>query len=220
LKKRPDAFSVRDPGGPDNECIGRAARTLVAGGIVAFPTETCYGLAVDPFNEQALENLFRAKNRPADKPVLLLISNVSLLDSLVTRVPDIFLPLIERFWPGPLTLIFPARSRLSPLVTGGTGTVGVRISPHPVAQALGKAFGGAITATSANLSGKPPARSADQIQTLFGKTVDVVLDGGMTPASLCSTIVCECAGRLQLIRSGVIGLAEFGLAADTPSLRK
>ena len=190
---------------------------MVAGGIVAFPTETCYGLAVDPMNEQALGKLFEVKDRPVDKPVLLLISNVSLLDSLVTHVPDLYLPLIERFWPGPLTLIFQARPQLSPLVTGGTSTVGVRISPHPVAQALGKAFGGAITATSANLSGKPPARSAAQIRSLFGETVDVVLDGGMTPASLCSTIVCECAGRLQLIRSGVIGLAEFGVAG-IPSL--
>jgi L-threonylcarbamoyladenylate synthase len=217
LKKRPDASSVNDLGGPADERIIRAASTLVAGGIVAFPTETCYGLAVDPLNEQALGKLFQVKDRPVDKPVLLLISNVSLLDSLVTHVPDLYLPLIERFWPGPLTLIFHARPQLSPLVTGGTSTVGIRISPHPVAQALGKAFGGAITATSANLSGKPPARSAAQIRSLFGETVDFVLDGGMTPASLCSTIVCECAGRLQLVRSGVIGLAEFGVAG-IPSL--
>lgn len=211
---------MNDLGIPADESISRAARTLVAGGIVAFPTETCYGLAVDPFNEQALGKLFQVKNRPVDKPVLLLISNVSLLDSLVTHVPDIYLPLIERYWPGPLTLIFHARPQLSPLVTGGTGTVGVRISPHPVAQALGKAFGGAITATSANLSSKPPARSAAQIRYLFGESVDVVLDGGMTPARLCSTIVCECAGRLKLIRSGVISPAEFGLAGETPLFRK
>ena len=211
---------MNDLGGPVDESIRRAARTLIAGGIVAFPTETCYGLAVDPFNEQALGKLFQVKNRPVDKPVLLLISNISLLDSLVTQVPDIYLPLIERFWPGPLTLIFHARPQLSLLVTGGTGTVGVRISPHPVAQALGNAFGGAITATSANLSSEPPVRSAAQIRHLFGDTVDVVLDGGKTPASLCSTIVCESAGTLHLIRSGVISLAEFGLAGEMDSSRK
>lgn len=220
MKKRPDALSGKDLGGPDDERIGQAARTLVAGGIVAFPTETCYGLAVDPFNEHALERLFRVKHRPADKPVLLLISSASFLESLVTHIPDIYLPLIERFWPGPLTLIFPALPGLSPLVTGGTGTVGIRISPHPVALALVETFCGAITATSANLSGKSPARSAAQIRDLFGETVDVVLDGGMTPASLCSTVVRESEGALQLVRPGVISLTAFGLAGDAITLRK
>ena len=220
MKKRQNASSVDNLGGAAGENIGLAAQTLVAGGIVAFPTETCYGLAVDPFNEQALVKLFRAKNRPADKAVLLLINTISQLDSLVTHIPEIYSPLIERFWPGPLTLIFPARPGLSPLVTGGTGTVGVRISPHPVALALGEAFGSAMTATSANISGQSPARSAAQIRSFFDATVDVVLNGGMTPAGLCSTIVCESGGTLQLVRSGVIGLEEFGLAAETASFRK
>lgn len=186
--------------------IDRAVTVLEGGGVVAFPTETCYGLAVDPYNERALQRLFAVKHRPADKPVLLLIHAQALLYSLVTAVPDVYAPLIARYWPGPLTLIFPARAGLPLLLTGGTGTIGVRISPHPIAQALGKAFGRAITATSANLSEQQPARTAAEVRAHLGGAIDLIIDGGTTPGGRCSTIIGERAGVLHQIRSGAVDI--------------
>lgn len=186
--------------------IDRAVSVLEGGGIVAFPTETCYGFAVDPLNDRALERLFAVKHRPVDKPVLLLIHDLALLGSLVTAVPAVYSPLIARHWPGPLTLIFPARPGLPSLLTGGTGTIGVRISPHPIAQALGRAFGRAITATSANLSEQPPARTAAEVRACLGGAIDLIVDGGTTPTSRCSTIIGERSGVLHLVRSGVVDI--------------
>ncbi len=205
---------------PQADAIDRAARVLAGAGVVAFPTETCYGLAVDPFNEQALQRLFLVKNRSFNKPVLLLINDLSLLETLVVRIPEIYLPLIGKYWPGPLTLIFPARQELSPLLTGGTGTVGVRISPHPLAQQLIQAFGRAITATSANLSGQPPACSAAEIRAQFGETLDFVLDGGISQESRCSTIVSTVDGRLHLVRAGAVNLENHHFRTDTCRFQK
>ena len=180
----------------------QAARILTQGGIVAFPTETCYGLAVDPENENALQRLFQLKQRPHHKPVLLLIHDISLLDTLASSIPELYLPLMEKYWPGPLTLIFPARAVLSSYLTGNTATVGVRISPNLQAMALCRQFGRALTATSANISGQPPARSAAEVVEAFGKTLDYVVDGGKTPAGHCSTIIGIMKDELCLLRPG------------------
>jgi len=206
LKKRPAASFAEGNGLIDAAVIDQAVTVLAGGGIVAFPTETCYGLAVDPFNDKALQRLFAVKHRPADKPVLLLIHDQALLYSLVTAVPTVYSPLITRYWPGPLTLIFPARTGLPSLLTGGTGTIGVRISPHPIAQALGRAFGRAITATSANLSEQPPARTAAEVRACLGEAIDLIVDGGSTPTSRCSTIIGERGGGLRLLRRGAVDI--------------
>lgn len=182
----------------------QAARILTQGGIVAFPTETCYGLAVDPENENALHRLFQLKQRPHNKPVLLLIHDIALLDTLVSSIPELYLPLMEKYWPGPLTLIFPAKAGLSGYLTGDTASVGVRISPNLHAMALCRQFGRALTATSANFSGQPPARSAAEAIEVFGKTLDYVLDGGETPARLCSTIIGIEKDELCLLRPGQV----------------
>lgn len=208
MKKRPDASRDESgEGGPGDDQVLEAAQFLSQGGVVAFPTETYYGLAVDPDNETALSRLFQVKNRPWYKPVLLLIHDLSLLDSLVTAIPEAYRPLIAQHWPGPLTLIFPARAGLSSYLTGGTETVGIRISPHPKALALGRAFGKAITATSANLSGRHPARFAAEVVSAFGSDIDYVIDGGKTPAGPCSTIVGLYGGKLCLLRPGAIEIA-------------
>lgn len=176
---------------------------------MAFRTETSYGLAVDPDNEQSLRRLFHIKKRPSEKPLLLLIHDIALLDSLVLSVPDIYRPLMEKYWPGPLTLIFPARPHLSTWLTGGTGTVGVRISPHPDALALARIFGKAITATSANLAGKPAARCAAEVAASFGTDIDFILDGGKTSAGLCSTVIGLRDGALSVLRPGVVTIDEL-----------
>lgn len=191
--------------GPSDEEFKLAVSALEHGGIVAFPTETFYGLAVDPFNEKALADLFRLKGRSVQKPFLVLIQAESQLSSLVCSVPPQYRLLMRTFWPGPLTLVFPALSTLSPALTGANKAgIGVRISPHPVARRFGQLWGRPLTATSANLSGMPAARTADEVRKFFGDGVSCILDGGQTPGGMSSTVVGLSQEKLQLIRAGVI----------------
>ena len=191
------------------EAIVTACKVLRAGGVVAFPTETYYGLAVDPFNPAALSRLFTLKGRAADKPVLLIVENPSQLSTLVAEIPRSFVLLMERFWPGPLTLVFPGAPSLSGMLTGGRDTIGVRVSSHPVARQLVRAFGGPITATSANFSGHPAAVTAGGVRDQFGPEVDAVLDGGATPGGQGSTLLGYQEGKVCLLRAGVTPFAEI-----------
>jgi L-threonylcarbamoyladenylate synthase len=181
---------------------------LRKGGVVAFPTETYYGLAVDPYCEAAVARLFKIKQRQTSKPLLLLIEKIDQLSSVAEEIPEEYVPLIEKYWPGPLTLVFQAKKGVSGLLTGNSGTIGVRISPHQLAQALVKKMGKPITATSANISGFPPAKSAQEVVEIFGDKVDYVVDGGATMSGLCSTILGLQDGRLTLIRPGQIDLSD------------
>lgn len=181
-----------------------AVDVLRRGGVVAFPTETYYGLAVDPFNREALARLFTVKRRSVSKPILALIEETGNLSSLVREIPAICNRLMAEFWPGPLTLVLSGRQEVSPLLTGNTGTVGVRISSHPLAQKLVAAFGQPLTATSANISGAKPAVTAREVRQQFSRNVDLVIDGGQTPGGLGSTIVAVRQEGVELIRAGVI----------------
>jgi len=191
---------------PPTAEIRQALTVIRQGGVVALPTETYYGLAVDPFNEEAVSRLFTLKKRPSAKPLLTLIANMSHLDRLTPEIPAVYLPLLD-FWPGPLTLVFTAHPFLSPLVTGKTGTVGARISSHPLAQCLVRELDQPVTATSANISGLPAAITADEVRQAFGRHLDFIIDGGMTPGGKGSTLVGLQQGRLTLIRQGVISFA-------------
>ena len=192
--------------------VDRAVALLRAGGVVAFPTETYYGLAVDPFNERALARLFQVKKRPALKPVLVLVADREQVRLLATEIPGIAHRLMDRFWPGALTLVLPARPALSGLLTGGTGTVGVRLSPHPVATRLLRAFGGPLTATSANRSGSAPAASAEEVRTEFGGEL-MIVDGGRTPGGKGSTLVGIDEEKITCIRDGCVSFAAVLRAA-------
>ncbi len=187
--------------------LTRAVAVIKRGGVVAFPTETYYGLAVDPFNHKALQCLFSIKQRPAIKPILTLISAASQLPYLAADIPPLFHPLMARYWPGPLTLVFPARPGLSPLLTAGSDTVGIRISSHPVAQALVRLAAAPITATSANISGRSPALSAADIHAQFGNQLDMVLDAGPAAGGLSSTVVGASQDGLVMLRRGVVPLS-------------
>ncbi|MDH5298770.1 MAG: L-threonylcarbamoyladenylate synthase [Desulfobulbaceae bacterium] len=189
--------------------LAAAVQVLRQGGVVAFPTETYYGLAADPFNPAALARLFRLKQRPLAKAILVLIRDRGQLPLLASGVPAPFQPLMARFWPGPLTLVFPAVPTLPRLLTGGSGTVAVRLSSHPLAGRLLAAFGGPLTATSANLSGQPAAASAHQVRAQFGPAVDCILDGGLTPGGKGTTLVGYDNHHLFLLRDGVIPFAEI-----------
>lgn len=189
-----------------DEIIRNGVAHIKSGGIAGIPTETYYGLAVDPENEKALNKLFRVKQRPDSKPVLVLISTRDQLKSLVSDIPDTYLHLMDEFWPGPLTLVFPARPEVSKLLTAGTGTVGIRLTPHPVARALVEAMGKPITATSANISGKPPARSASDVGRMFGDKIDCIVDGGESGEELPSTVVRPSGDGFCIERHGVVDL--------------
>jgi len=195
--------------GPSDDEYRRAVSVLVQGGIVAFPTETFYGLAVDPYNEKALTDLFRLKGRPCHKPFLVLIQDEGQLPSLASSIPPAYRPLMNAFWPGPLTLVLPAVTTLSSVLTVDGAGIGVRISPHPVARIFGQMWGRPMTATSANLSGMPAARTADEVRRFFGDGIACILDGGQTPGGMSSTVVGLYQGKLQLIRAGVIDFSSL-----------
>ena len=195
----------------DKSRIREAVRLLKQGGLIAFPTETYYGLGVDPFNPQALQRLFQVKQRTTDKPVLVLIADQTQLPLLAASVPAHFSKLAAAFWPGPLTLVYPALSSLPDLLTGGTGTVGIRESPHPIARRLVREYRGPITATSANRSGAPPATTAIEVEKIFGSDVDLVLDGGASPGGQGSTLVGE-KKKVFCIREGKIPFPEIQAA--------
>ncbi len=191
-----------------NNDLQLAKMVFQQGGIVAFPTETSYGLAVDPFKQQALEGLFVLKERPKEKPVLVVINHLDQLNLLVNEIPDIFKPLMERYWPGPLTLIFPATSGLPSLLTGETKTVGVRLTSHPLAAQFIDAVGGPVTATSANLSGITPCVRAEEVRSSFKVGLDFVLDGGPTTGGPASTILACFGDVVWLVRDGAVPFRE------------
>jgi len=195
--------------------IASAAEVIGRGGIVAFPTETFYGLAVDPFNGGALRRLFALKVRAPNKPILVLIDGMERLVELVREVPSPYRKLMDRLWPGPLTMIFPGREKLPPLLTDTSGTIGIRWSSHPLATRLAAACGGAITGTSANLSGCPPALTSGDLKKIFPVGLDYIIDGGRTPGGSGSTIIGLGRDReqLRMIRQGVISFAEIQAVA-------
>lgn len=188
--------------------IARLAGELARGEVVAFPTETFYGLAVNPFAEGALKRLFALKRRSSDKPVLVLIDSRDRLVELIAAVPPLYEPLMARFWPGPLTLIFPARPGLPAGLCDARGTIGIRLSSEPLACGLAVAAGGVITGTSANPSGAPAAIDAAEVRACFPSGLAGILDGGRAYGGLGSTIVAEESGGLRLIRSGAIPFSE------------
>ena len=209
MKKKFNRFDPDNSQPCSAENLNRAVAVLNSGGVVAFPTETYYGLAVDPLNPLALNQLFSMKQRNIDKPILTLVNDSESLSSLAREIPDIYNRLMEEFWPGPLTLIFQAKLNLPTLLTANTSTVGVRQSSHPFARQLVEGFGRPITATSANISGQNAAISAQQVKAQFGDMIDLVFDGGRTPGIIGSTIVGLSGNELKLIREGMIAFEEI-----------
>jgi L-threonylcarbamoyladenylate synthase len=189
--------------------IRRAAQIILQGRVIAFPTETFYGLAADASNESALKKIFQIKGREENKPLLLLIGDESWLKGLVQEIPPMAERLMQRFWPGPLTLVFKASPQLSPLLTANTGKIGMRHSPHPVAQALVQAVGRPVTGTSANLSGRPSTSTAQEVLQSLGEGLTAILDGGKTAGGLGSTVLDVSGPSPQMIREGMLFLDEL-----------
>lgn len=193
-----------DPLQPDADIIAEGAEILKRGGLVAFPTETVYGLGGNGLDGEACKGIYLAKGRPSDNPLILHISQISELRPIVREIPAAAQKLMDAFWPGPLTMIFPKTDIVPDSVTGGLDTVAVRFPSHPVAMALIRAAGLPIAAPSANASGKPsPTRASHVAFDLDGK-IDMILDGGAAEWGLESTIVDVSATPPMILRPGAI----------------
>jgi len=184
-----------DPENIDLEKVRQAAKIIKKGGIVGFPTETVYGLAADFANKQAVRRIFEVKKRPKDKPLTVQIRDIIYLEKLADGIPPFAYQLMGSFWPGPLTLVLKAK-------TGGT--LGVRIPANKVARALIEESNTALVAPSANLSGQPEAKTADQVLETFAGLIEMVIDAGAAELGMASTVVDLTVSPPKVLREGII----------------
>jgi L-threonylcarbamoyladenylate synthase len=172
------------------------------GGVIAVPTESFYALGCDPLNPEAVRRVCAIKGRPPDQPILVLIASREHVTRLASFLPPVALALMDTCWPGPLTLVLPARSGLPEALTAGTGTVGLRWSAHPELSAILSAIG-PLTGTSANRSGHPPCRSASEVEEVCGGAVERIADAGLTAGGPPSTVL-DVTDRPRLVREGAV----------------
>jgi L-threonylcarbamoyladenylate synthase len=203
-----------DPVRPAAPALAAAARLLRAGALVGFPTETFYGLGANALDAGAVARVFAAKGRPAGKPLLVLIDSLAMLDAIAREVPDRARGLMARHWPGPLTLVLPARPELPAALTAGTGTIGIRLPGHAVARGLVAAAGVPVTAPSANPHGAPSPVTADEVVAGLGARVALVLDAGPTPGGPPSTVLDMTRVPAVVLRAGAVALAGDELASS------
>jgi len=191
--------------------IREAARIIQAGGIIVFPTRSLYGLGVDANNPDAIRRLLQVKGRSPEKPVSILIKSRELLTSLVADIPPSAVPLMDRFWPGSITLIFKVIAGVYPMLAAGTGKIGIRIPEHPVAVALVNDLPHPITATSANYSGSPGASSIKDLPQEFLNQIDLILDAGSLSGGTGSTIIDVTTDPPTVLREGEVIKKGLGL---------
>jgi len=194
---------------PERDVVDYAASFIRRGRVVSIPTDTFYGLAADPFNLYAIERVFQIKGRPETRALPILVNSIEQAVGLVRDVPDAFLTLAHKFWPGPLTLVVEATHRLPLKVTGNTGRVALRWADSRIATALIEAFGGPVTGTSANLSGHPSCTNTVQLIEQLGDRLPLILDSGDTGGTLASTIVRIDGDSWCIAREGALPDAEI-----------
>ncbi|MDP3687708.1 MAG: L-threonylcarbamoyladenylate synthase [Sulfurimicrobium sp.] len=187
--------------------IENAAECLREGKLVAFPTETVYGLGADARNEAAVLRVFAVKGRPADHPLIVHLADAHQADEWAAEIPEAARCLMARFWPGPLTLVLPARDDVPRVITGGQDSVALRVPSHPVALSLLRAFGGGLAAPSANRFGAVSPTEAGHVHATLGSQIDLVLDGGSCSFGLESTIVSLLGPRPRVLRPGALPLS-------------
>jgi L-threonylcarbamoyladenylate synthase len=190
-----------------DETTSRALAVLMAGGLVAFPTDTVYGVGALAFNGEAVEAIYTAKDRPLEKAIPVLIGDASDLDRVGKDIPDSAHRLAARFWPGPLTILVPKRADL-PDAVSNTPTVGVRVPDHEAARGILRAAG-PMAVTSANISGGPSPVTAQEVFEQLGGRIPLIIDGGRTPGGVPSTLVDCTTPQLQLLREGPVTLGEL-----------
>jgi L-threonylcarbamoyladenylate synthase len=200
---------------PQKEEIKQAARLLQAGGLVAFPTETVYGLGADATSASAVADIFAAKGRPVDNPLIVHLGRIEQVNEWVRQIPPVAEHLMHRFWPGPLTLVFPHRGNIASQVTVGLSTVAVRVPDHPIASALLQLAQIPIAAPSANRSGRPSPTEAKHVWADLAGRIDILLDGGSTCMGIESTVVDVTKEVPILLRPGGISLEELKKVVPT-----
>ena len=198
-----------NPENLDADIIQEAAGVIREGGVIAFPTRCLYGLGADAFNPEAVERIFKIKQRPAEKPILILIDDPVRLKRLVTTVSGTATAIMDRFWPGRVTLVFDAREDVPDYLTAGTGKIGIRLAGHPVAAALAKAIQGPITGTSANVSGRPGCHQIEGLEPEVTEQLDLILDAGPLQGGRGSTVVDVTGEVPRVLREGVVSEKEI-----------
>jgi L-threonylcarbamoyladenylate synthase len=193
-----------DADNSEERVLSRATEILAGGGIIAYPTETFYGLGADATNEKAIKKIFAVKGRDFKNPISLIISKPDDIYPLVKNVPEKAKILMAAFWPGALTIVFQASDKISTLLTAGRGKIGLRISSHPIAQTIVQKLKKPITATSANLSGTPECSLASEVIKQIGDKVDAILDWGETQGGKASTIIDVTCDPPVILREGAI----------------
>ena len=191
------------------EQVQAAVTLLKNGGVVAYPTDTLYGLGADFSSPKAVQRVLDIKGRASEMGLPLLLAGADALELVAAAISDAVLALARRFWPGALTLVVPRSSVVPDLVTGGRDTVAVRGPDHPVPVALARGLGRPITGTSANLAGQPPALTAEDVRSGLGESVDLIIDGGPAQLGTQSTIVDATGPVLKLVRPGAISLSDI-----------
>jgi L-threonylcarbamoyladenylate synthase len=194
-----------DPAHPE-EVFVRCRDVIFAGGVIVYPTDTFYGLGADPGNPAAIRKLFAIKGRHPDQPILLLIKDAGQVPNWAAEIPAKTEELMRQHWPGPLTLVFKAKEYVLPELTGGAGTIGLRVPGSTLTVRLIAFLGTALTGTSANISGGPSPRTAGEASAAVGSAVDLIIDGGMTAGGEPSTIVDASVEPFRIIREGAIKL--------------
>ncbi len=184
--------------------IAQAVAVLHSGGVIAFPTDTVYGLGAHGFLASAIDKLYTLKGRERQKAIALLLASVEDVQRVAVQIPEIAWRLAERFWPGPVTLVLPKAATVLDVLTAGSETVAVRIPAHDVALQLIATLGAPLAATSANLSGQPEAVTAGQVREIFGDQVQFVFDGGRCPGGVPSTVVDLTVTPAQIRRRGAV----------------
>jgi L-threonylcarbamoyladenylate synthase len=196
------------------ESESQIASIIANGGVIAFRTDTFYGLGADPFNPEAVQKMKLSKGRDEHKPILIVISDLDQLRRFVTEPSATFLLLARTFWPGALTLIGKASPGVPEEITAGTETVGVRLPAAGSVRVLVRACGGALTATSANPSDQNPAKSAEEVSSYFEESLDLIVDGGAAAIDQPSTVVDVRGDQLRLIREGMISWSQIQAAME------
>ena len=204
-----------DPDNPSVAALAEAVAVLRGGGLVAFPTETVYGLGADACSAEAVGGIFAAKGRPADNPLIVHVQSLEAAETVTAWISPVARQLARRWWPGPLTLVLEADPTLPSVTTGGLATVAVRVPAHPVALALLRAAGMPVAAPSANRSGRPSPTTAQHVLDDLGASVDLILDGGPASVGLESTVV-DARGDLPVVlREGAVTREQLGAAEST-----
>jgi L-threonylcarbamoyladenylate synthase len=193
----------------DPQVIHRAQRLLRSGGVVAFPTDTVYGLGAHAFQHEGVAALYAAKNRPTSKAIPILVAQIEDMARVARRVPAVAWQLAEQFWPGGLTLVLPRAEKVPSVVTAGGDTVAIRCPDHSVPLALMNAMGAPLAATSANLSGQASPTTARQVVTQLGGRIPLIIDGGECPGGVASSVVDLSVSPPRLLRAGAIAAGQL-----------